>query len=241
MTTRPSKRSQSPGLAAVRLDLDGVPRRRSHARSQWRPARDSGVRADGAIDQIVPQATLSHPLFRIPRMVAATGPGRSAPRVPLDVVTDLVGGKPSPSSPAVSRRMSTQRRRDTAPEMRLRRALHAHGERYRLGCAVPGLSRCTIDLAFPRRRVAVFVDGCFWHRCPEHGTSPKANSAWWASKLAANQERDRRVGDALASAGWTSIRVWEHEPTEVATARVLDAVRRSAPPTQRSTMTLGAP
>lgn len=138
--------------------------------------------------------------------------------------------RPAPSSPVVSRRMSAQRRRDTEPEKRLRRALHGHGERYRLDYPVPGLRRCTIDVAFPRRRVAVFVDGCFWHRCPEHGTAPKANSAWWESKLDANRERDRRVGDALASAGWTAIRVWEHEPTVVATTRVLEAVRRSTPP-----------
>jgi DNA mismatch endonuclease (patch repair protein) len=125
--------------------------------------------------------------------------------------------------------MSEQQQRDTAPEMRLRRALHACGERYRVGYPVPGMSRCTIDVAFPGRRVAVFVDGCFWHRCPEHRTSPKANSTWWDSKLDANQARDERVSDALASAGWTVIRVWEHEPTASAAARVLDALRRSTP------------
>lgn len=144
-------------------------------------------------------------------------------------VAEVNAVKPIPSSPAVSRRMSEQQRRDTAPEVRLRRALHACGERYRVGYPVPGMTRCTIDVAFPRRRVAVFVDGCFWHRCPEHGTSPKANSTWWSSKLDANRARDERVNEALAQAGWTVIRVWEHEPTESAAARVLNVARPLRP------------
>ena len=86
--------------------------------------------------------------------------------------------------------MSVAPRRDTAPELALRRALHAAGYRYRVVHPVPGNRRRSIDIAFTRAGVAVFVDGCFWHGCPEHGTRPRANSDWWSTKLAANHARD---------------------------------------------------
>lgn len=122
--------------------------------------------------------------------------------------------------PDVSRRMSAQRSRDTEPELQLRRRLFAGGRRYRVGYPVPGMRRCTIDVAFPKRRVAVFVDGCFWHRCPEHGTMPKSNRDWWNDKLSRNAERDRQVTEALDAAGWSVVRVWEHEPVDAALAKV---------------------
>lgn len=127
-----------------------------------------------------------------------------------------VPAHPGSSSSVVSRRMSGARRRDTAAELALRRLLHASGLRYRVAFPVPGQRRRTIDVAFTRARVAVFVDGCFWHGCPEHGTRPQANSEWWTTKLAANQARDRDTDRLLAELGWTVIRVWEHEPPEVA-------------------------
>lgn len=103
--------------------------------------------------------------------------------------------------------MSRVRSRDTRPEMRLRRALHAAGMRYRLRSSLPGKP----DIVFPRARVAVFVDGCFWHVCPLHATRPKSNKKWWAAKLDRNVERDREVDAALASAGWQVVRIWAHE------------------------------
>ena len=121
--------------------------------------------------------------------------------------------------------MSRQARRDTAPELALRRELHARGLRYRLCHPVPGFPRRTIDVAFPGAQVAVFVDGCFWHGCPEHGTGPKANDRWWAEKLARNGERDRETDAALAAAGWHVLRFWEHEDAARAADRVESLVR----------------
>lgn len=82
-----------------------------------------------------------------------------------------------------------------------------------------------VDVAFPRARVAAFVDGCFWHACPEHGTQPRSNREYWDRKLALNVERDRDVADRLRADGWRVIRVWEHEPPEIARDRILDALR----------------
>lgn len=95
--------------------------------------------------------------------------------------------------------------------MALRRELHARGLRYRVDApAEPGLRR-RADLLFPGPRVAVFVDGCFWHACPTHGNLPRANRPWWRDKLATNTARDRDTDQQLADASWTVIRVWEHE------------------------------
>jgi DNA mismatch endonuclease (patch repair protein) len=123
--------------------------------------------------------------------------------------------------------MSKQRRSDTAPELALRQILHARGYRYRVGLPVPGLPRRTIDVAFTLRKVAVFVDGCFWHSCPQHATRPVANLDWWANKLATNVSRDRETDARLLEAGWTVIRVWEHEVAEDAAARIEAALTRS--------------
>ena len=129
---------------------------------------------------------------------------------------------PGSSSAQVSARMARARRRDTAPEVALRSVLHSRGLRYRVAFPVPGQRRRTIDVAFTRRRLAVFVDGCFWHGCPEHGTSPKQNSAWWQTKLDANRARDLDTDAVLRSNGWRVLRAWEHEDPE----RVADEVQR---------------
>lgn len=122
--------------------------------------------------------------------------------------------------------MQNQRRRDTTPEMVLRRLLHAAGLRFRVDRApLPGLRR-RADLVFSRARVAVFVDGCFWHSCPDHGTMPSANQDWWRQKLQANQARDADTDRRLSEAGWAVVRVWEHEDPSEAAARVADAVRQ---------------
>src|SRR5262245_43057823 len=109
---------------------------------------------------------------------------------------------PPPSSEAVRQRFSRQRTRDTAPELALRRELYGRGRRYRVDVAPAGTGRRRADLVFTRARVAVFVDGCFWHQCPIHSLAPKANAAWWREKLARNVQRDREVDSTLASAGW---------------------------------------
>jgi DNA mismatch endonuclease (patch repair protein) len=132
--------------------------------------------------------------------------------------------KPIASSDAALRRMRHQRRRDTAPEMALRRLLHAWGLRYRVDAPLPGMRR-RADLLFSSSRIVVFVDGCFWHSCPEHGSQPLSNGAWWARKLEANVSRDRDTDRRLRSLGWTVIRIWEHEHPEAAAGRVAEAVR----------------
>ena len=136
-----------------------------------------------------------------------------------------MGDYPSPSSPGRSRNMSAIRRTNTKPELALRSALHRQGYRfrkdYRLDLAG---ARVRPDIAFTARRVAVFVDGCFWHVCPEHGRDPAVNEWYWAPKLRRNIERDRAADAALAAAGWQVIRVWEHEPLDAAIAAVAAAL-----------------
>ncbi|MCO8274597.1 very short patch repair endonuclease [Actinoplanes sp. TRM 88003] len=125
--------------------------------------------------------------------------------------------------------MSLQRRRDTAPEVLIRKLLHAWGLRFRVTLPVPGMARRSIDIAFPRARVAVFVDGCFWHVCPEHRTSPASNSDWWANKLATNQARDIGTNEHLSELGWTVVRIWEHEDPLKAAAKVREVVQAGRP------------
>ena len=126
------------------------------------------------------------------------------------------------------------RRTGTKPELALRTALHARGYRYRndLRLDLP-LGRVRPDIAFTRRKVAVFVDGCFWHACPDHGGKPKNNEWYWSPKLERNVERDRAADAALAQAGWTVVRLWEHVPVDEAVAAVIAAVggpRTPGPP-----------
>jgi DNA mismatch endonuclease, patch repair protein len=128
---------------------------------------------------------------------------------------------PVPSTPAASAVMRGNRRRDTRPEVALRSALHARGLRFRKDFPIQvGDLRVRVDVAFPARRLAVFVDGCFWHSCSIHGNQPRVNSAYWGPKLARNLERDRRVDQALQDIGWAVVRVWEHEDAGAAADRV---------------------
>lgn len=133
--------------------------------------------------------------------------------------------RPTASSDDALRRMTRQGRRDTRPELMLRRELWRRGLRYRVDARPIANMRRRADLLFTRARVAVFVDGCFWHYCPEHGTAPRANAEWWSSKLLANVRRDRDTDGRLVLAGWASIRVWEHEAPAAAADRVERAVR----------------
>ncbi|MFH9476692.1 very short patch repair endonuclease [Streptomyces anulatus] len=129
-----------------------------------------------------------------------------------------------PSSPGVSARMSRQASRDTKPEVAVRKLLHAAGYRFRVNARVPGMPRRTIDIAFTRAKVAVMIDGCFWHGCPVHATQPKSNAQWWRDKLDRNMARDRETTEHLAAAGWTVLRFWEHETPEGAAELVAAAV-----------------
>lgn len=132
---------------------------------------------------------------------------------------------PLPLTPGRSANMKGNRRTDTKPELALRSALHALGYRYRKDFRIDlPQRRVRPDIAFTRRKVAVFVDGCFWHACPEHGSKPKNNEWYWSPKLARNVERDRAADDALAEAGWTVVRLWEHVPVAEAVAAVITAV-----------------
>ena len=128
---------------------------------------------------------------------------------------------PRPSSGAVSAVMRGNKKVDTRPEIAVRRLLHAEGLRYRVNYPiVTGAIRVRPDVVLTRSRIAVFIDGCFWHGCPEHGTRPRVNARYWKAKLARNRARDALVSSALQAAGWVVIRAWEHEPAPAVAGRV---------------------
>lgn len=134
---------------------------------------------------------------------------------------------PAASSLAARAVMRGNRGVDTTPEVALRSALHRRGLRFRKHVQAVRELRCRPDIVFASRRVAVFVDGCYWHRCPTHGVSPRQNAEYWSAKLDRNVARDRRNDEALAAAGWKVVRVWEHEPVEHALAAVEAALRQA--------------
>jgi DNA mismatch endonuclease (patch repair protein) len=123
--------------------------------------------------------------------------------------------------------MKRVRSKNTVPEMAIRKRLFAAGLRYRVHYRPKGLDlgRSTIDVAFPRLKIAVFIDGCFWHGCEIHGTIPKANHDWWARKLRSNCERDRRVRGALGEAGWAVLSFWTHETTAEVVSKILSTAQ----------------
>jgi DNA mismatch endonuclease (patch repair protein) len=122
--------------------------------------------------------------------------------------------------------MRAQRERDTSIEREIRSRLHARGLRFRVHRRLLKGSRREVDVVFPGAKVAVFVDGCFWHGCPEHGTWPRNNAEFWRHKIEGNVERDRDTDARLEADGWTVVRVWEHEAPADAAARIADAVER---------------
>lgn len=121
-----------------------------------------------------------------------------------------------PSSHEASKRLSRVRQRDTSAEIRLRRVLHGRGLRYRVDVKLMDKPRRVADIVFRPKKVAVFVDGCFWHGCPEHGSSPKSNVEFWRNKIETNKRRDADTDHRLIEAGWTVVRIWEHEDPEQA-------------------------
>lgn len=137
-----------------------------------------------------------------------------------------MNARPLPADDETSRRMGRVRRRDTRPEVSLRSLVHRLGLRYAIDVRPLGKMRRTADVVFRSAKIAVFVDGCFWHGCPLHATWPKNNKAWWRAKILRNRSRDRETDDALAQHGWVSIRVWEHEDLRPIATRVARIVRR---------------
>lgn len=133
--------------------------------------------------------------------------------------------QPGVAAGSDSGRMRRQATRDTAPEMALRRELHARGLRYYIHRRpLPNLRR-EADIVFPRAKVAVFVDGCWWHGCPEHAGRAKANDAFWDDKIQTNQARDAETVERLSAEGWLALRFWEHDPPAVTAGEVERAVR----------------
>lgn len=143
-------------------------------------------------------------------------------RATLDGVTESWA-----SNAGVRASMRSNRRRDTAPELAVRRLVHAAGLRYRVDFApLPESSRrLKADMVFTRARIAVFVDGCFWHGCPQHYTVAKTNADFWAAKVTGNRDRDARVTALLTDAGWTVLRFWEHEDAAEVAVAIIAAVR----------------
>lgn len=147
---------------------------------------------------------------------------RSRTRDLLDIVKEA----PGPSSPAARVIMQRNKRRDSVAEVALRSELHRRGLRFRVDFPI----RCGTgrpirpDIVFTRARLAIFVDGCFWHGCEHHGRTPKSNIAYWEAKIELNRDRDRRQTVRLSDAGWRVLRVWEHEDPASGAARIVDAL-----------------
>ena len=130
---------------------------------------------------------------------------------------------PSPERSVI---MAAVKRVDTKPEIALRKALHAAGYRFRKDYLIRAEGRrIRPDIAFPKRRVAIFVDGCYWHYCPVHRQIPATNTEFWTGKLLANERRDRMQDELLTQAGWRVLRVWEHEQIETAVESVVAVLR----------------
>jgi DNA mismatch endonuclease (patch repair protein) len=129
--------------------------------------------------------------------------------------------------------MQGNRSRDTLPEIAVRRLLHAAGLRYRVAMRpIPTLRR-TADIVFTRRKIAVFIDGCFWHGCPEHYVVPRTNVEYWSPKIERNFSRDAETNEQLRAAGWIVVRYWSHRSPEDIAARVIELVRSAWPDVTR--------
>ena len=138
--------------------------------------------------------------------------------------TCAVLGKSWAASPAVRRVMQGNKSRDTKPEIAVRSAVHALGMRYRVSARPLAGLRRTADLVFRSARVAVFVDGCFWHGCPAHHSPPKTNAGYWSTKIQGNKSRDSDTTERLRMEGWTVLRFWSHEEPMSVAAQIADVV-----------------
>lgn len=166
----------------------------------------------------------------------------------MDRMTSVQGEQPTPvpwtapegswaSSAANRRSMVGNRSRDTSPELALRKLVHAAGLRYRVAAKPLPRMRRTADMVFRPVRVAVFIDGCYWHGCPEHFVPPKTNPEYWRQKIAGNIQRDHDTDARLAAEGWTVLRFWEHQSAAECAKAVVDTVenRKQQAATHRST------
>ncbi|WP_086513385.1 very short patch repair endonuclease [Clavibacter michiganensis] len=124
--------------------------------------------------------------------------------------------------------MVSNRGRDTKPELAVRKLIHAKGLRYRVDMRPFAAIRSRADIVFPRLRIAVYIDGCFWHSCPEHGSTPKTNIDYWGPKLERNKQRDLEATLGLRDQGWTVLRFWEHEGAEEVADEIVVVVRAAA-------------
>ena len=156
---------------------------------------------------------------------SSVSPGRRIELLQDRIVRCEVGGESWASSAGVRRGMQANRGRDTTPELAVRRLVHAAGLRYRVDARPLARVNRRADLVFARAKVAVFIDGCFWHGCPEHHTVARTNAEFWAEKVARNRERDAETVRLLTSGGWTVIRAWEHEEPAAVAERIVAAVR----------------
>jgi DNA mismatch endonuclease (patch repair protein) len=164
-----------------------------------------------------------------PLATVATVSGSDITSKPGAGASEAAAGRPVPTSLGRSRNLAAIRRTGTKPELALRSALHARGWRFRKDYRLDlPHGRVRPDVVFTRRKLAIFVDGCFWHACPLHGREPTRNTAYWSPKLARNVERDRRNDAALLADGWAVVRVWEHEPLDAAVDTVERALTAAA-------------
>lgn len=131
---------------------------------------------------------------------------------------------PEPLNESVKQRFRNQRVRNTKAELAIRRAAHRAGLRYRVNFRPAAELRVNADMVFTRAKVAVFIDGCFWHGCPDHFIPPKNNAEWWAAKIQGNRDRDKRSRDDLRTLGWRVVSIWEHELPSQAVAEIRDAL-----------------
>lgn len=160
---------------------------------------------------------------------ASTAGSTATPRRVIRLGGGAAVAYPEPTSRGVTAVMRGNRKRDTGPELAVRRALYARGRRYVVNRLLRvGDVRVRPDLVFVGPRVAVFIDGCFWHGCPMHGTQPRANPGYWGPKIARNRERDARNTAALESEGWAVVRAWEHENVQEVVRRVEAALASRA-------------
>jgi DNA mismatch endonuclease (patch repair protein) len=197
---------------ALRRKRDG---RRVYAYLRWSDHGRTAERYLGEVGHTDRAANLTQAWQLAVRLGQASGRPRSATRRSGSWA----------SSPAVRAVMQGNKGRDTQPELAVRSAAHALGLRYRVGVSpLPGVRR-TADMVFPRAKVAVFVDGCFWHGCPEHHRPARRNAEFWATKIGGNVARDADTDARFRAAGWTVIRIWEHEPPGEAAAKISAAVR----------------
>jgi len=201
---------------ALRRKRDG---RRVYAYLRWSDNGQTAERYLGEVNQMTRAANLVHAW----RLAAEPSSPVQSPRT-SDEAAPIPDGSWA-SSPAVRAVMRGNKGRDTRPELAVRSAAHALGLRYNVGVSpLPGVRR-TADLVFPKSKVAVFVDGCFWHGCPEHHRPARRNAEFWTAKIEGNMARDVDTDERLRAAGWTVVRIWEHEPPATAVSKISAAVR----------------